>query len=66
MTLRIALPAIADIESFVTDELDRLEIAGDTYAGLEEHDCINPGGHLFLASGTEEHCLHCRWITWRR
>ncbi len=33
---------------------------------LEQNDCVDPGGHLFLATGCEEVCLHCRRRTWRR
>lgn len=38
----------------------------DEFACLETHNCVSPGGHLFFGRGTEEVCLHCRRVTWRR
>lgn len=26
---------------------------------LEEHDCVEPGGHLFLAKCGNVRCIHC-------
>jgi hypothetical protein len=49
----------------VTFEMAREGIS-DEFACLETHNCVSPGGHVFLNHGTEEVCLHCRRVTWRR
>lgn len=49
----------------VTHEMAR-EGVSDEFACLDQHNCVSPGGHLFIGYGVEEVCLHCRRVTWRR
>lgn len=46
------------------DEIERAENAGDELADLDESDCIDPLGHLFLTSCGETKCVHCGRIAW--
>lgn len=46
------------------DEDDPQEVAGDPYAELEGHGCLDPMGHLFLTKCGETKCVHCGWVAW--
>lgn len=61
-TLRAHVREMA-LEAFI--EIARAEDSGDEFAGLEDHDCIHPGGHLFVTSCGETKCVHCPRIAWR-
>lgn len=58
-------PTYEAILDAVALEMTREDVA-DEFACLETHNCVSPGGHLFLGYGKEEVCLHCRRVTWRR
>jgi hypothetical protein len=45
-------------------EDDPQEDAGDEFECLEDHDCIDPRGHLFLTCCGETKCVHCGRISW--
>jgi hypothetical protein len=50
----------------VVEEIDNdQEDAGDEFACFEDHDCIDPRGHLFFTCCGETKCVHCgRRISW--
>jgi hypothetical protein len=43
----------------VTDQIDAYENAGDEFAELDDPQCDDPGGHLFLTPCGEVKCKHC-------
>lgn len=51
---------IADLE-----EMFGHEASGDEFAELDDNDCGNPGGHLFVTSCGETKCRYCPKIAWR-
>lgn len=57
MRLTCLTTTFADCEVF--EEFDPQDEAGDEFACLEEHDCIDPLGHLFLTSCNVTRCVHC-------
>ena len=48
----------------VVEEFDPQENAGDEFTCLDDHDCLDPRGHLFLTSCGETKCVHCGRISW--
>ena len=41
------------------------EHCGDDFACIEEHDCRNPTGHVFMTACGATKCLHCGVVAWR-
>jgi len=64
MTNRYAIMTTHFSDCAVVEEFDPQEHSGDEFACLEEHDCIHPGGHLFLTSCGETKCVYCSKISW--
>ena len=64
MSNRFAILTMTFANCHVVEELDLQEHSGDEFACLEEHDCVNPGGHLFLTSCGETKYMHCGTISW--
>lgn len=52
---------------FVDIDPDTFELSTEVYGDdietshdlLDEHDCIEPGGHVFLARCGNVRCIHC-------
>lgn len=43
---------------------DPQEVSGDEFACLEDHDCIDPRGHLFFTSCGKTKCVCCGKVSW--
>lgn len=63
--LRFPDDSYQEVLDAVDAELNAID-ARDEIEQLEQHNCVSPSGHLFIGSGCEEVCLHCRRVTWRR
>jgi hypothetical protein len=48
----------------VIEQIDAQEHAGDPYAELEGHGCMNSDGHLFKSCCGETKCVFCGEIVW--
>lgn len=64
MTNRFAIMTTSFANCHVVEEIDLQEHSGDEFACLEEHDCIDPRGHLFFTSCGETKCVCCGKISW--
>lgn len=50
------------VTRFVADEIAQLTRTADPFA--IDHDCVNAGGHHFIASCGDIVCIHCGRIAW--
>ena len=53
---------VAVVEEY---EDDPQEFAGNEFDDMGEHDCLHPGGHLFLTKCGVTRCVHCPKIAWK-